>query len=138
MRKPQDIADTLYELAIIEEKLKLVRNLIREKELNDPTNSWEEYCEYMKVEWELQAKIDRDKRMLMFPEYRENDLIDEDDDVMSLEDFIEAVNEGCFIDYDGFGCYVKDGKKSNIHIYPSDVKHKALRKDFDTIVWFNK
>jgi hypothetical protein len=59
-------------------------------------------------------------------------------DVMTLEHFIENVKDGGFIDYDGFGNYVKDGKMSNIEIYPSDVKHNMIRKDFDTIIWFNR
>jgi len=59
-------------------------------------------------------------------------------DVMPLTEFIENVECGGFIDYDGSGNYVKDGKMSNITIYPSDVKHNMVRKDFDTIIWFNR
>jgi len=63
--RPKNVADTLYELAVIEEKLKLIRNKIREKELNNPTNSWGEYCVYMKPEWDIEAKLDREKRLLI-------------------------------------------------------------------------
>lgn len=59
-------------------------------------------------------------------------------DVMSLESFIECVKDGGFIDYDGFGYYVKDGKESNVMIIPSDVKRKRIRTDFDTVIWFNR
>ena len=59
-------------------------------------------------------------------------------DVMSLKDFIENVKCGGFIDYDGYGNYVKDGKETDIEIYPSDVKKGNIRKDFDTIIWFNR
>jgi len=54
--------------------------------------------------------------------------------IMSLTDFVDAE----FIDYDGFGKYVKDNKMSNIEIYPSDIKNNLLRTDFDTIIWFNR
>jgi hypothetical protein len=59
-------------------------------------------------------------------------------DVMSLADFIESVEDGGFIDYDGHGYYVKDDKASNIMIIPSDVKFNSIRKDFDKVVWFNR
>jgi len=59
-------------------------------------------------------------------------------DVMSLQEFIECVKSGSFIDYDGSGNYVKDGKISNIEIYPSDIKYNAIRREFDTIIWFNR
>lgn len=48
------------------------------------------------------------------------------------------MKSGGFIDYDGSGNYARDGKMSNISIYPSDVNRKAIRRDFDTVVWFNK
>lgn len=58
--------------------------------------------------------------------------------VMPLKDFIDCVKCGDFIDYDGYGSYVKDGKESNIEIYPSDVKNKLIRPEFDTIIWYNR
>ena len=66
------------------------------------------------------------------------DEIDSDDDVMTIKEFINAVKSGLFVDTDGYGRYVKDNKKTNITISPSDVKYQAIRKDFNTIVWFNK
>jgi len=59
-------------------------------------------------------------------------------DVMPLEEFIECCETGGFIDYDGHGRYVKDGQATNIYVYPSDVKHGAIRKEFDKIIWFNR
>ena len=129
-------------LAEIEVELENVHNEIREKEKNDPyldtdpATSWTNFCKYMKPEWDRQAKLDREKRLLIIPEF--NREVKGSDHVMSLEDFIEHCEDGMFIDYDGFGHYVKDGKMSNIDIYPSDVEHNSIRKDFDTIVWFNK
>jgi hypothetical protein len=122
-------------LAELEIELEAIRKQIREMELNDPCGDWNEFCMYMKPVWDKQAKLDREKRMLMTPEFDELPTYGH---VMSLKEFIECVKDGCFIDYDGHGRYVRDGKESNIHIYPSDIKHKAVRKDFDTIIWFNK
>ena len=59
-------------------------------------------------------------------------------DVMTLKDFIDEVKSGGFINYDGFGRYVKDNKETNIEIYPSDVKNNAIRTEFTEIIWFNK
>ena len=58
--------------------------------------------------------------------------------VMPLEEFIEYCKDGSFIDYDGHGSYVKDGQRTDITIYPSDVKHGVIRKEFDKIIWFNR
>ena len=59
-------------------------------------------------------------------------------DVMTLKQFIGNVKSGGFMDYDGFGRYVKGDKESNIDIYPSDILKNEYRKDFDKIVWFNR
>jgi len=58
--------------------------------------------------------------------------------VMSLDNFISNCECGGFINSDGFGRYVKDDKETDIEIYPSDIKNKNLRKEFDSIVWYNK
>jgi hypothetical protein len=80
---------------------------------------------------ELESKL----RMLMEPEFKPMPTYG---DKMSLAEFIDNVKHGGFIDYDGFGNYTKDGKMSNIEIYPSDVKKGNIRKDFDSIIWFNR
>ena len=59
-------------------------------------------------------------------------------DLMPLEDFISCVKMGGFIDYDGFGNYVKDGMISDIEIIPSDVLNNSVRTDFNEIIWFNR
>jgi hypothetical protein len=127
--------DTKKRLQEIEKELEVVRKQIHQMELNDPCGGWDEFCIYMKPVWNKQAKLDREKRMLITPEF--SDLSDFGD-VMSLDHFIECVKCGGFINYDGFGNYVRDDKESNIEIYPSDIKHGAVRKDFDTIIWFNR
>jgi hypothetical protein len=59
-------------------------------------------------------------------------------DVMPLKEFIKCVESGGFIDYDGYGHYVLDGKETNIIIQPSDVKHGAIRWEFDSVAWYNR
>jgi hypothetical protein len=59
-------------------------------------------------------------------------------DRMTIEHFKACVGEGGFIDYDGYGTYIKDEKMSNIDIAPSDVKAGMIRPEFDEIIWFNK
>ena len=81
-------------------------------------------------------KLDRERRMIMTPEFERE--IPDYGDVMPLSDFVECCKDGGFIDYDGSGNYVKDNKISNISIYPSDVENNSVRKDFDTIIWFNR
>jgi len=129
-------------LAEIEIELEAIQKETEEKEASqppydpdDPQGSWNGYCAHMDDVWKRSAKLDREKRMLITPEFEE---LSDYGDVMSLEDFIENVKDGGFIDYDGHGRYVKDGKESDILIYPSDVQHNSVRKDFDTIIWFNR
>lgn len=125
------------ELRLAEIKLELqnVRKEIEEREKTDPNQGWDAYCEHMDEVWEKEAKLNREKRMLMTPEFDE---ISDYADVMSLKDFIENVKDGGFIDYDGHGYYVKDGKESNIIIHPSDIEHGCIRKDFDSVAWYNR
>jgi hypothetical protein len=122
-------------LAEIEVELQNVEKEIEEREKTDPNEGWDVYCDHMEEVWEKRDKLNREKRMLMIPEF--NDIPDYAD-VMSLKDFIENVNFGGFIDDDGSGSYVRDGKESNISIYPSDIMHGCVRKDFDSVAWYNK
>ena len=102
-------------------------------------SKYDTYDEYEIAIAPFQAKLrslDRELRMILPCELL--DEIDKDDDVMSIKEFIDAVKSGLFIDNDGYGRYIKDGKKTSIQILPSDIKYRAIRKEFDTIVWFNK
>jgi hypothetical protein len=62
------------------------------------------------------------------------------DEVMTIQEFIDAVNCGAYIDYDGFGVYANDDTKSNAIVYPSDVEKGLMEKDerFTHIVWYNR
>lgn len=97
--------------------------------------NFREYEHYMEEAYEKQAVAGRAYRMVQEPEFSE---LPNYGDIMSLKEFIENVECGGFIDYDGYGYYVRDNKESNITINPSDVAAGAIRKDFDTIIWYNR
>jgi hypothetical protein len=97
--------------------------------------SWEEFMEWAKPEILALDELSREKRMMM--PYELSDIPDYAD-IMSLEDFIGCVNDGEFIDYDGYGHYVLNGKETNVVIYPSDIKHQAIRREFDSVAWYNR
>jgi hypothetical protein len=134
--------DNEKRLKEIEVELEKVHEEIEELEKTEPpydpdnpAESFEKYKAHMKPGWNKQRKLGREKRMLMTPEFKE---LSTYGDVMTLKHWLECVNSGGFIDYDGSGNYVRDGKESNISIYPSDVRHNSIRNDFDTIIWFNR
>lgn len=60
--------------------------------------------------------------------------------LMTIEDWLENVTSGGFIDYDGSGNY-SDGKRmSNKSVSPSDVDSDQImkNKEFTHIIWFNR
>lgn len=60
-------------------------------------------------------------------------------DVMTVEEFGEHVRGGMFIDYDGWGNYIKDGKMSRKHLaHPSDFLQDGAPEGFTHVCWFNK
>ncbi len=95
----------------------------------------QEYLDALEPYRDVLMALSRKKRLIMPYELKP---IPKDAHVMSMEEFIEAVQEEWFIDEDGSGNYAKDGKMSDIDILPSDVEYGAIRKDFDSVVWFNK
>ena len=100
-----------------------------------PDLLFQDFNDYMEETSKKVTEASRKYRMVKTPKFYE---ISTFGSVMSLEDFKDCVKSGGFIDYDGWGYYVKDGMESDIVISPSDVKHGAVRKDFDTIIWFNR
>jgi hypothetical protein len=60
-------------------------------------------------------------------------------DVMPLSVWIGEVIHGHFIDYDGYGHYVRDGKmRTDIMVVPSMLKRGEIDHSFDQIIWFNR
>ncbi len=56
--------------------------------------------------------------------------------VMTVGEYRENVDCGGFIDYDGFGYPMKDGKSAKHPLYPSEIN--KLPTDATHVVWFNK
>jgi len=108
-----------------------------DKKFREPNDgrSWDDFLRYAKKEIDDLDRLSREKRMMM--PYELDDIPDFAD-VMPLKEFIECVDNGLFIDYDGSGNYVLNGKETNITIYPSDVVHGAIRWEFDSVAWYNK
>jgi len=129
------------QLKKIDEDVNFLRKIINEKDKkwyadkNNDNKSFEEYWEYVYNEKIELAKLDRKRRMIMPYELSE---LPDYGDVMTLNEFIKACNFGLFVDSDGSGCYSKDGQETNIPIYPSDIIHKAIRREFDSVIWYNK
>jgi len=125
----------MNELELQKEIEKFENKLEKKFENWNYKKSYDEYYEYVRPEQEKLVELSRKLRLIR--SYKLSELSDFGD-VMLLKHFIECVDCGGFIDYDGFGYYVKDNQESDIEIYPSDVKHNMVRKDFDTIIWFNR
>jgi hypothetical protein len=125
----------------IEKEVEEQRRLLGEKEKSwdygkeFTADNYQRFTTFTAPERKRLAELSREERMIMPYELSE---LPKYGDVMSLKEFIECVKEGGFIDYDGYGHYVKDGKETNIIIHPSDIGYKAVRKEFDTIVWYNR
>lgn len=122
----------------INDEINILNNVIDEKLSKCDFSSFktfEEYENYTKNEANQIAKLSREKRLII--SYELSEMLDYGD-LMTLQDFIDCVKSGLFIDYDGYGYYVKDNMVSNIIIKPSDVLHNSIRKDFDKIVWLNR
>ncbi len=107
------------------------------EELTSSSNnlSYDEFQEFLEPESSIMLNLDKDIRLLLEPELKE---LDDIGDLMTLVEFIECVESGGFIDYDGFGEYVKGDKMTGITILPSDVECKKIRTDCDKVMWYNK
>lgn len=102
---------------------------------DDIQGSWDAYQEFLAPLRKKASPLYRRQRYIMPytldvpPDYG---------DKMSLEDFKKYCEFGGFIDYDGFGHYMKDGFETSITIYPSDFKKGNIRKEFKEIIWYNR
>lgn len=66
--------------------------------------------------------------------------VKKDDDLMSLDEFINCCKDGSFTNNDGYGEYVDSttGFKTGIKLRPSDVKKNNIRSGYKFIVWYNR
>ena len=122
----------------LEKQIEELEVILEEKDKNWDWSAdlpYGEYCNYMQPERKKIAELDRKLRLIRPYELSE---LSNFGDIIMLNDFIEACKAGLFFNSDGFGKYVKDDMETDIEIYPSDIKHNSIRKEFDTIIWFNK
>jgi hypothetical protein len=60
-------------------------------------------------------------------------------DHMPINEFIECVKTGGFIDYDGHGRLATQTEESDVLIYPSDINPDWKAPEWAThVMWFNK
>ena len=59
-------------------------------------------------------------------------------DLMTLQEFIDSVKDGLFVDYDGHGRYANSMMMSPELIYPSDVIKGVILEGWTHVAWFNK
>ncbi len=64
------------------------------------------------------------------------DIKELDGDLMPVSEFLEACEDGFFIDYDGYGYPVKDNKYHKLQIYPSCAF--LIPSEATHIMWFNR
>jgi len=106
-----------------------------EKDCISKKMPWDDYMAVAKPYNDAYDKASMELRTLVEPKMK---AIPNYGDHMTLEEFIENVNDGGFIDYDGSGHYATETEMSDISIYPSDIEGNSYRKDFTHIVWFNR
>ena len=75
-----------------------------------------------------ESKFIKELKLENIPDYGEH---------MTLKNFIKYCEEGCFIDYDGWGKYATKNKMSDKIIRPSDVTGRTTRFDFETMITNN-
>lgn len=64
--------------------------------------------------------------------------IAEDDEVMTMKEFIDDIKSHNLIDYDGHGYFAKEDNVSNIKVIPSDYLFKGFPDWATHVVWYNK
>lgn len=120
----------------LQAELEIASKAHHEKLMNLPNNlSFNQFQDALEKSSNKVSDLERQIRFLKEPEFTE---LSKDDHIMSLTDFIESVNDGSFIDYDGFGHYIKDNKDTGIVILPSDIEKNSIRTEFREIVWYNR
>ena len=126
--------DNLKQIEILEEKLRIAQEEHDKRLESAPYTSYKEYYNYVSITSKVCCELSRQINLIREPNFTE---LSSFGDLMTIEEFVENVKSGGFIDYDGYGYYVKDNKQSDITIRPSDVEN-GIRKDFNKVIWFNR
>ncbi len=60
-------------------------------------------------------------------------------DLIPIDEFLEDIRHGNFVDYDGSGHYALVDKVSNIKFRPSTFDYDyAVKNNFTHVVWYNR
>lgn len=65
-------------------------------------------------------------------------------DLMPIQEWESCVDDGLFIDYDGFGHFCNEENKTElwgVEVYPSMIgtrEYEDLKKEWTHINWFNR
>lgn len=123
---------------------------LKADKLEEEINKVEQDCFERQVPWDKIIEMTQNTRESLSEVYfqikkltpTEWSDIPEYGDVMPISLFKECVEEGLFMDTDGFGEYANGatGKVSNKEIYPSEFKKNRIleEKEFTHVIWFNK
>jgi len=106
-------------------------------EFNFDDSSFEDWNDLHAPFTEQLAPLFYEKAKLERLEWEE---LDDLGDLMTMEDWIDCVKSGGFIDYDGHGYYSDGKRESNKIIHPSDVRrgHLLENEEFTHVVWYNR
>lgn len=66
------------------------------------------------------------------------DQVQKTDHLMTKEKFLDFVENGDFVDYDGFGCLATETTRSNITVNPSSAFTMMWPQWATHVVWYNK
>lgn len=68
------------------------------------------------------------------------ELVADPDDLMTWQEFMDAVEGGFFIDYDGYGELATADSVSDVRVYPSEAGHPSYRRpEWAThVCWYNR
>lgn len=79
--------------------------------------------------FDVSSPVEEPVRMRPIPDYGDH---------MTLGSFLDCVQSGCFIDYDGFGEYATATQVSDKRVHPSDVAYGDIDRNYTHVVWYNR
>ena len=59
-------------------------------------------------------------------------------DLIPMEEWIDCVKSGGFIDYDGHGYYALENCRTRIVVRPSDLANGMVDQTFTHVLWMNR
>lgn len=121
----------------IESKIRVI-NKKYDEWLNGETPG--DYDEFVRQSEKILEPIEELKYQLLLIKPANLTPLDNIGDLFTMEDFINNVNSGGFIDYDGFGHYATKTHQSDQIIKPSHISSGRYLKNpqFTHVMWYNR